>query len=155
MGFRWLWCVRVRSSIITNVSFWRRMSIVMECACACAGGVSRGYRRTHFTLSQSFCELKTSLIKSVKSEKNYQAIWMIDLVLLSSLGVMWEHKIIQLRGGIAELELRACDFWATPLSTHTHTHTHTQSVPPKLIDILYCLSEDPHSLLNYSKFHEQ
>ena len=94
---------------------------VCVCACACAGGVSRGYRRTHFTLSQSFCELKTSFINSVKSEKYYQAIWMIDLVLLSSLGVMGEHKIIQLRGGIAELELRACDFWETPLSTHTHT----------------------------------
>ena len=38
--------------------------------------------------SQSIYEPKISLIKSIKSEKKNQAIWLIDLVLLSPLGVI-------------------------------------------------------------------
>ena len=54
---------------------WWQMLIVMECVCVCCVHMCmcivsvRGYRKTHFALFQSFCELKTSLIKSNKSEK--------------------------------------------------------------------------------------
>ena len=43
------------------------------CVCCVHMGMCRvsvrGCRKTHFALFHSFCELKTSLIKSVKSEK--------------------------------------------------------------------------------------